>query len=62
MFVDLVIVEDLWGKVDVWFHHWIDERRSKINQNEVSAIIQFIGDKWGIIKLSSDNVVLEGLC
>lgn len=54
MFVDLVIVEDLWGKVDVWFHHWIDERRSKMIQNEVSAIIQFIGDKWGIIKLSND--------
>jgi hypothetical protein len=52
--VDLVIVEDLWGKVDDWFHHWIDERSRRINQNEVSAMIQFIGDKWGIIKLSDD--------
>lgn len=54
MFVDLVIDEALCGKVDVWFHHWIDERSRRINQNEVSAIIQFIGDKWGILKLSDD--------
>ena len=40
----------LFGNDADWFHHWRDERVNKINQNEVSAISQFIGDKWGIIK------------
>lgn len=50
MFVDLIDFIALLGNDAVWFHHWIDDRISKISQNEDSAISQFIGDRWGIIK------------
>lgn len=50
MLVDLFDDRDLVGNEADWFHHCIDERINKINQNEIRAIIQFIGDKWGIIK------------
>lgn len=46
----LLLIDDLEGNDADWFHHWIDERISKINQNDDKAINQFIGERWGIIK------------
>lgn len=50
MFV--VLLEDLVlvGNDADWFHHCADDKIKRISQNDISAIIQFIGDRWGIIK------------
>jgi len=50
VFVDLLDLIVFDGKVGDWFHHCIDDKIIKMNQNEDSAISQFIGDRWGIIK------------